>query len=92
LACQETREAEARQHADEDADRDQAQPLPKNHCQDVAALGAERHANSDLMGLQRDGVGHYAKYADEHEREADSRECAYGDQTKLRPRVGFLGQ
>ena len=57
----------------------------------IAVLRAERHANPDLVGSKSDGIGHYAKNADEHEREANSRECANGNHAKLRLRVGDFG-
>src|SRR5690242_8164027 len=55
-------------------------------------LSTKRHANSDLMRLQRDSVGHHAKYANEHEREADSGECAGRDHAELWLRIGEISQ
>lgn len=92
LACQETRQSEACQHADEDARRNQTQALPQNHCENIAVLRAERQANVDLVGAKRDGIGHYTKNTDQHERGAESGARAGCDHAKLRLRVRELNR
>ena len=55
-------------------------------------IGAERHADADLVLLLGDGRGHHAVDADERERESDDGEDRQQDQVELRRGVLVLLQ
>src|SRR5947207_704788 len=66
--------AEAGQGPDGEADHDQAGAHPDHEPEHVRAPGPQGHADPDLVGPARGGVGDHAVDADGDEHEPDARE------------------
>ena len=72
--------AEARGQADDDA----AERALQHHADHLAAIGAERHADADLVGALRDLIGGDAVQSDRGEHQRDDRQTIRPDS---RPRA-----
>src|SRR5207253_29712 len=86
VAGQQARQSKAGHQAEENAGGDQAHAFAQNHLENVALLRAEGHANADFVRLERHGVSHDAKDADDHEQQADPGEGT--ERSHAKPRLG----
>src|SRR5207253_2896887 len=86
LAGQQARQSKAAHQAEENAGGDQAHAFAQNHLENVALLRAEGDANADFVRLERHGVSHDAKDADDHEQQADPGERT--ERSHAKPRLG----
>src|ERR1700735_482322 len=71
-ARHQAREGEGGRDADEDSKSGETQPLADDEAKNVAALRAESHANSDLAGTLRNGVGNHTVNTYRRQQERDS--------------------
>ena len=78
LAGEDARRGQAGHDAEGQAQPHQARAHAEHHAQDVGALGAEGHADPDLVRLPRHRVGDHAVDADRHQHHAQRRRTRRG--------------
>ena len=66
--------ADGQRQPEHEPEPDAPERAAQHHADDVAAAGAERHADADLVGPLRDGVGRDAVEPDRREHERDDPE------------------
>src|SRR5687768_12538923 len=72
-ACHQFREEIRAGEANQEAENDQAQPLPGDQFEDVTRLRAEGHAHADFLGALPHGVRHHAIEADCRQEKCEQR-------------------